>query len=142
MFENDGKGTAAYLWVIPPAKAGGVSLGDNPFSSESFDLQLACEIPNSISTHWQNWPFASVGEIDEGEVWHYFHGVRIYMRSFDGVSSSRVDLIGPPKDLQPLRWQAFEEISDTLDQLFGWKKILVDSRQMLAEYNESQRKNL
>ncbi|RYZ80261.1 MAG: hypothetical protein EOP04_26210, partial [Proteobacteria bacterium] len=87
MFENDGKGTAAYLWVIPPAKAGGISLGDNPFSSESFDLQLACEIPNSISNHWQNWPFANVGEIDEGEVWHYFHGVRIYMRSFDGVTS-------------------------------------------------------
>jgi hypothetical protein len=129
MLESGAKGSAAYLWVLPAAKPNDVSVKGNPslLSLDSFDRQLACDVPESISNYWQNWRFARVGEVDEGDPYRICDGVRMSMRVFDGSTSHRADFLSPVKELQPLRWQAFNEVFDMLNHLFGWNSILAQS---------------
>ncbi|RYZ80262.1 MAG: hypothetical protein EOP04_26215 [Proteobacteria bacterium] len=128
MLESDAKGSAAYLWVFAAATPNGVDFEENPslVSSDSFDMQLVCEVPESLSNYWQHWRFARIGEIEEPSLL-YRDGIHMLMRSFDGATSSSTELIEALKEVQPLRGQAYDEIFDTLDQLFGWKKILAES---------------
>ena len=53
MLESDAKGSAAYLWVLAAATPNGVDFEENPslVSSDSFDMQLVCEVPESLSNH-------------------------------------------------------------------------------------------
>lgn len=50
VLESDTKVSIAYLWVLPPATPNRIDVKGNPslLSSDSFDLQLACEVPESI----------------------------------------------------------------------------------------------
>ncbi|RYX85034.1 hypothetical protein EON83_07240 [bacterium] len=49
------------------------------------------------------------------------------MRSFNGNTPCHSDLTNPDKDLQPLRWQACNEVFDLLSQLWDWKTLMEQS---------------
>ncbi len=132
MLEGDAQGAIGYLWVLSSAQSKAIALQPDLSQLEAhpFYLQDACKLSPAQALHWHNWPFFRVGDVVEEVDEQTRDGIWMTLRSFDGSTSHHADLTNPDEKLQPLRWQAQNEVCDLLDRLCNWKQMIADSSQV------------